>query len=151
IPTKDEVTGGLSEFSDLHMCSNGDVVFAYKTGWRKVNAAKETIYDYKCPKGAEGYNECHSAQPIGNDKVLFMENGTPHAVIRLYNIVTKQVEMEHVMETKEPVDQKSVHGQFRNVRMIENGHYLISHMNLGKVIEYDKDWKPVWSCDAKSV
>ncbi|MCX5646513.1 MAG: hypothetical protein NTZ17_17810 [Phycisphaerae bacterium] len=28
---------------------------------------------------------------------------------------------------------------------------LISHMNLGQVTEYDKDWKEIWSCDAPSV
>jgi hypothetical protein len=30
--------------------------------------------------------------------------------------------------------------QFRNVRMTKAGTFLISHMNLGKVIEYDKEW-----------
>jgi hypothetical protein len=151
IPTKDEFTKEVSEFSDLHMCSNGDIVFAYKTGWRKIDKTGKTLYDYRCPKGSLGYNECHSAQPIDNDRVFFMENGTPHAVARIYNIATKQIEMEHVVAAKEPVDQKSVHGQFRNVRRLPNGHYLISHMNLGKVIEYDTDWKEVWSCDAPSV
>jgi hypothetical protein len=151
IPRKDEKNAQESEFSDMHMLSNGDIVFAYKTGWRKINQAKETIYDYRCPKTDQGWNECHSAQPIGPDKVLFMENGTPHARLRLYNIKTGQYEMEHEVRTKEPVDQKSVHGQFRNVRMTAAGTYLISHMNLGKVIEYDKDWKEIWSCDATSV
>jgi len=84
------------------------------------------------------------------DKVLFMQNGTP-AKLFLYNLRTAKIEMEHVMRTKEPVDQKSVHGQFRNVRMTKAGTYLIAHMNLGKVIEYDKDWKEIWSCDAPSV
>jgi hypothetical protein len=151
IPRKDEFNGQESEFSDMHMLSSGDIVFAYKTGWRKIDKEGKTIYDYRCPKGAEGWNECHSAQPIGLDKVLFMENGTPHAKLKLVNIATGKIEMEHEMRTKEPVDQKSVHGQFRNVRMTKAGTYLISHMNLGKVIEYDKDWNEIWSCDAPSV
>lgn len=145
IPRKDEFNGQESEYSDMHMCSNGDIVFAYKTGWRKIDKSGKTIHDYRCPKGAEGWNECHSAQPVGADKVLFMENGTPHAKLRLYNLKTDKVEMEHEVTTKEPVDQKSVHGQFRNVRMTKSGTYLIAHMNLGKVIEYDKDWKPIWT------
>jgi hypothetical protein len=149
IPIKD-TNGNLSEYSDMHMLSNGDIVFACKTGWRKINQAKQTLYDYQCPKGENGWTECHSAQPIGMDKVLFMQNGTP-ARLFLFNIKTGKMEMEHVMRTKEPVDQKSVHGQFRNVRMTAAGTYLISHMNLGKVIEYDKDWKEIWSCDAPSV
>src|SRR4051812_21865931 len=79
IPRKDELNGQESEYSDFTMCSNGDIVFAYKTGWRKIDAENKTIFDYRCPKGELGWNECHSAQPIGPDKVLFMENGTPHA------------------------------------------------------------------------
>jgi hypothetical protein len=149
IPIKD-ANGNLSEYSDMHRLSNGDVVFAYKTGWRKITAKGEIIYDYQCPKTETGWAECHSAQPIGQDKVLFMQNGVP-AKLFLYNIKTKQMEMEHVMRTKEPVDQKSVHGQFRNVRMTKAGTYLIAHMNLGKVIEYDKDWNEIWSCEAPSV
>jgi hypothetical protein len=149
IPIKD-ANGNLSEYSDMHRLSNGDIVFAYKTGWRKITRTGETIYDYQCPKAEEGWTECHSAQPIGQDKVLFMVNGVP-AKLFLYNIKTRETEMEHVMQTKEPVNQKSVHGQFRNVRMTKAGTYLIAHMNLGRVIEYDKDWKELWSCEAPSV
>lgn len=149
IPTND-ANKNLSEFSDVHMLSNGDIVFAYKTGWRKINQAKETLYDFQCPKTESGWTECHSAQPIGEDKVLFMLNGTP-AKLCLFNLKTGKVETEHVVRTKEPVDQRSVHGQFRNVRQTAAGTYLIAHMNLGKVIEYDRDWKEIWSCDAPSV
>jgi hypothetical protein len=151
IPRKDEVNGEESEFSDMHGLSNGDIVFAYKTGWRKIDKTGKTIYDYRCPKTDNGWTECHSAQPVGNDKVLFMQNGSPSARLCLYNIKTGKMEMEHPVRTKEPVDQKSVHGQFRNVRLTKAGTYLIAHMNLGKVIEYDRDWKEIWSCNAPSV
>lgn len=163
IPTKDESNGQLSEFSDMHRLSNGDIVFAYKTGWRKIDAAGKTIYDYKCPKvvGPDGkdvlnakgqpyWTECHTAQPLGMDRVMFMQNGIP-AKLFIYNLKTGKTEMDHVMRTKEPVDGASIHGQFRNVRMTRAGTFLIAHMNLGKVIEYDKNWKEIWSCDAPSV
>ena len=156
IPTKDETNGQLSEFSDIHRLSNGDVLFAYKTGWRKIDATGKTIHDYKCPQvgtGADGkaiWSECHAAIPVGNDRVLFMQNGLP-AKLMLFNLTTGNIEMEHIMKTKEPVDAKSIHGQFRNVRLTKSGHYLIAHMNLGRVIEYDPDWKEVWSCEAPSV
>ena len=155
IPIKD-ANGNLSEFSDMHRLSDGDILFAYKTGWRKITAAGKTIYDYQCPSigtNADGkviWSECHSAQPIGRDKVFFMQNGMP-AKCFLFNIKTRRIEMEHEMQTKEPVDAKSIHGQFRNVRMTKAGTYLIAHLNLGKVIEYDKNWKEIWSCDAPSV
>jgi hypothetical protein len=148
IPIKD-ANGNLSEYSDLHRLSNGDIVFAYKTGWRKINARKETLYDYQCPvvatnaDGKRVWAECHSAQPIGTDKVLFMQNGMP-AQLFLYHLKTGKMEMERVVRTKEPVDAKSIHGQFRNVRMTKAGTFLIAHMNLGRVIEYDRDWNVIW-------
>jgi hypothetical protein len=151
IPRKDEYNGQESEFSDIHRLSNGDIVFAYKTGWRKIDQSGKTVYDYRCPKTENGWTECHSAQPIGMDKVLFMQNGSPTATLYLYNVRTGKMEMEHAVKTREPVDQKSVHGQFRNVRMTKAGTYLLAHMNLGKVIEYDRDWKEIWSCEAPSV
>lgn len=155
IPTKDEANGQLSEFSDLHRLSNGDIVFAYKTGWRKIDREGKTIYDFKCPQetlsnGTKYYRECHTAQPLGKDKVMFMLNGCP-AKLCIFNIAAGKLEMEHALRTKSPDDPKSVHGQFRNVRMTKAGTYLIAHMDLGKVIEYDKDWKEIWSCDAPSV
>jgi hypothetical protein len=63
---------------------------------------------------------------------------------------TGKVEMEHELATARPNDPKSVHGQFRNIRMTKAGTYLIAHLNMGKVIEYDKNWKPIWSVDAPS-
>src|SRR5476651_188765 len=136
----------LSEFDDIHQLSNGNVLFSTKTGWGEVTPDKQVVYNYECPKGTE----CHSAQPIGLDKVLFMQNGTP-AKLMLMNIKTGKVEMEHEMNSKSPDDPKSVHGEFRHVRMTNKGTYLIAHMDLGKVIEYDKNWKEIWQCDAPSV
>jgi hypothetical protein len=79
-----------------------------------------------------------------------MQNGMP-AKIFLYNLKTGKTEMEQVMKTREPVTARSIHGQFRNVRMTKAGTYLIAHLDLNKVIEYDADWKEIWSCDAPSV
>jgi len=67
------------------------------------------------------------------------------------NLKTRQVEMEHEVKTKPPVDAQSIHGQFRNVRRTKAGTYLLAHMNLGRVIEYGAAWKEIWSCDAPSV
>ena len=147
IPRKDEFNGQESEFSDIHRCSNGDIVFAYKTGWRKIDGRGNTLYDYRCPKdvgpdGKEYWKECHSAQPIGNDRVLFMLNGHP-AKLCLFNLKTKTLEMEHPLKTKSETG--SVHAQFRNVRMTRAGTYLLPYLDMGKVVEYDQNWKELWS------
>lgn len=155
IPIRDDKSARLSEYSDMHLLSNGDVVFAYKTGWRKINQAREIIYDFKCPRetgpdGKEYWRECHTALPIGPDRVMYMLNGAPAKLI-IYNLKTGQIEMEHVMRTRTPDSSQKIHGQFRNVRLTPAGTYLIAHMDLGKVVEYDRNWNEIWSCDAPSV
>ena len=150
IPDRDPRNGQLSEFSDLHMLSNGDIVFAYKTGWRKIDKEGRLIYDFYAPPTETGWTEVHTAQPIGMDRVMYVVNGLP-AKLYVFNIKTHRIERELALRTKEPVDQRSVHGQFRNVRMTKDGTFLIAHMNLGQVIEYDQDGKEIWSAEAPSV
>ncbi len=144
IPIKDR-NGQLSEFSDIHQLSNGNVLYACKTGAAEVTADRRIVWSYECPQGTE----CHSALPIGLDKVFLCQNGTP-AKVMLINKKTGKMEMEHEVPTARPDDPKSVHGQFRNVRMTNAGTYLLAHMNMDKVIEYDKNWNVIWSVDAPS-
>jgi hypothetical protein len=42
---------------------------------------------------------------------------------------------------------KSTHGQFRHARLTDAGTYLVAHMDLRKVAEYDETGKQVWSAD----
>jgi hypothetical protein len=81
--------------------------------------------------------------------VLFMQNGVPAKLI-LMHMASGRVEMEHVLETRYPGDPKKVHGQFRHVRMTKAGTYLVPHLDMGKVVEYDAQWNVVWSCPAPS-
>jgi len=104
IPIKDH-NNVLSEFSDVHMLSNGDVLYACKTGAAEVSPAKKLVWSFECPAGTE----CHSAQPVGTDKVFLCLNGTP-AKAMLINKKTGAVEMEHEIPTARPGDPKSVHG-----------------------------------------
>ena len=144
IPIKDH-NGQLSEFSDIHRLSNGHILYACKTGAAEVTPDRKIVWSYECPSGSE----CHSAQPVGLDKVFLCLNGTPAKAV-LINKKTGAVEMEHEIPTARPDDPKSVHGQFRHIRLTKAGTYLLAHLNMGKVIEYDKDWKPIWSVDAPS-
>lgn len=144
IPIKD-AQGQLSEFSDIHQLADGNVLYACKTGAAEVTPGRVVIWHYECAAGTE----CHSAQPVGTDKVLLCLNGTPAKAI-IINKKTGKTEMEHELPTARPTDPKSVHGQFRHIRMTKTGTYLVAHLNMGKVIEYDKDWKQVWSVDAPS-
>ena len=149
IPDKNE-RGETAEFSDIHLLSNGNFLYAHKTGAAEVTAEKKLVWSYIAPSGTE----VHSAQPIGPDKVFLCQNGFPAKAL-LINKRTGAVEMEHVLETKpKPDDPKaaggSVHGQFRHIRMTKAGTFLIAHLNLGRVREYDRDWKVILDVDAPS-
>jgi len=144
IPIKD-AHGQLSEFSDIHLLPDGHVLYACKTGAAEVTPGRKIVWSYECPAGTE----CHSAQPVGSDKVFLCLNGTPARAV-LMNKVTGAVEMEHELPTAWPDDPKSVHGQFRHIRMTPAGTYLIAHLNLGRVVEYNKNWDSIWSADAPS-
>ncbi|WP_246228506.1 3-keto-disaccharide hydrolase [Paraflavitalea devenefica] len=144
IPNKD-AQGVLSEFSDIHLLSNGNLLYAFKTGAAEITPAKKIVWSYQCPAGTE----CHSAQPVGTDKVFLCQNGTP-AKVMLINKKTGKVEMEQEVETARPTDPKSVHGQFRHIRRTKAGTYLLAHLNMGKVVEYDAKWQPIWSVAAPS-
>jgi len=133
------------ELDDIHMLSNGHILFARKRGATEITPDKKVVWNYDAPPGTE----VHSAQPIGRDKVLLMQNGIPAKLI-LMNKASGKVEMEHVLATARPDDPKSVHGQFRHVRLTKAGTYLVPHLNLGKVVEYDASWKEIWSCPAPS-
>src|SRR6478672_1626266 len=107
IPDKDE-KGQLNEFDDIHLLSNGNVLFARKTGAAEVSSARQIVWNYDAPPGTE----IHSAQPIGSDKVFLCQNGLPAKAL-LINKKTGQIEMEHELPVKNQTDPKGVHGQFR--------------------------------------
>jgi hypothetical protein len=147
--------GTENSFSDIHRLSNGDILFAYQSGWRKIDKDGKIIFDYVCPGCSLGtsnmWTECHSAQPIGDDKVLFAQNGLPMLKVILYNIKTGKVEMEHEVRTKYSNRPNYLHSQTRRVRLTRAGTYLIAHLDIGRVIEYDKEWNEIWSYDAPAV
>ncbi len=48
------------------------------------------MWRYDSPKGTE----IHTCQPIGVDKVLFLQNQSDVAIVKLYNKVTAKYEIE---------------------------------------------------------
>jgi hypothetical protein len=131
IPDKNE-RNETAEFSDIHLLSNGDLLYAHKTGAAEVTPDKKIVWSYIAPPGTE----VHSAQPIGLDRVFLGQNGFPAKAL-LINKRTGAIEMEHELETQpEPADPArvggSIHGQFRHIRMTKAGTYLIAHLNSAK-------------------
>ena len=141
IPTTD-VGKTLQEFSDATLLSNGNAVFARKTGAGEVTPDKKLIWNYDAPKGFE----VHVCQPIGLDRVMIIQNGIP-AKLMVINTVTETTEKEFELRTNG--DPKTVHTQFRRARMTKNGTFLVAHHDQDKVVEYSADGKEIWSVAAR--
>ncbi len=125
------------EISDAVLLSNGNILFAHQYGVTLITPEKKVLWNYDAPAGSE----IHTAQPIGKERVVFIQNGDP-AILRVVNIATNQIEREFALPVGNP---KSVHGQFRHARITDAGTILIAHMDNKKVAEYDAAGKEVWS------
>lgn len=136
-----EDASGKGEISDMVMLSNGNVLYAHQFGVTEITPDKTVIWNYEPPPG----HEVHTAVPIGKDRVLYVENADPNAILRVVNIRTGAVEKEFPLQVKTPVQ---VHPQFRRVRLTPQGTLLAAHMDLGKVVEYDVNGKELWSFPA---
>lgn len=138
-------SGRGGEIDDIWMLSNGHLLYARQNFVEEVTPQKKVAWHFDAPAGTE----IHTCQPIGLDKVLFVQNGLPPKAI-LLNKTTGAIEMEHALPAKSETDPKTVHPQFRRFRMTKDGTYLAAHLNMNKVVEYDKEFKEIWSYEMAS-
>jgi hypothetical protein len=135
-------TLGKGEISDAVMLSNGNILFAHQYGVTEITQEKKVIWNYNAPQGCE----IHTAQPIGKDNVLFIQNGDPAKLI-VINKPSGILLKELVLPVGNP---KGVHGQFRNARITSKGTILVAHMDFGKICEYDENAKELLSINVPS-
>jgi hypothetical protein len=135
-------SGPGGEIDDVWMLTNGHILFTRQFQVEEVTPQKEIVWHYDAPPGTE----VHSCQPIGLDKVLLVRNGLPPKII-VVNKKTNQVEVEHDLPAESLTDQKTVHPQFRRIRLTAQGTYLAPFLKMAKVVEYDKDFTPIWTCE----
>jgi hypothetical protein len=124
------------EIDDVWMLSNGHILYAHSNFLEELTPKKEVVWHHDLPAGTES----HSLQPIGLDKVLFVQNGQPARII-LMNKASGAMEVEHVLADAGA----TTHPQFRRIRMTAAGTYLAPYLEARKVVEFDKDWKVLWS------
>src|SRR5659263_453567 len=134
-------TGGIQEFDDATLLSNGNIVYASMSGAGIITPEKNIIWQYICAPGTE----THSCQPIGKDSVLMVLNG-PVGKVLMFNTATNILLKEIVI----PTASTSSHGQFRHVRMTKNKTIMVGLFAEQKVVEFDLEGKEVWSVDAPS-
>jgi hypothetical protein len=137
-------TGPGWEYDDVWMLSNGNILFSRMQYVAEVTPDKKVVWRFDAPSGTE----IHGCQPIGRDKVLFIVNGLPPKLM-VVNIKTNKVEVDHELPFL-GMDHKWVHAEFRRVRYTPQGTYLVPFLEMNKVIEYDKDFKEVWSYDVRT-
>ena len=136
-------TGKGWEYDDIWLLSNGNILFS-RMGWAaEVTPQKKIVWRMDAAKGGE----IHTLQPIGLDKALLVENGTP-AKLRIVNKKTGAIEVEHSLPAA--LTGAGVHAQFRRARITAQGTYLLPCLQTGRVVEYDKDFNEIWSYAIRS-
>ncbi len=133
---------GREEYGDCTRLSNGNIVFSRRFSASEITPDKKIVWNYDAPPNTE----IHTAYPLGNDRVLLMQNGDP-AKLLVIEKKSNRIVKELVMPTRNPA---GIHGQFRHARATKAGTFLVAHLDLGKVVEYDPDGKELWSVAAPS-
>jgi hypothetical protein len=134
--------GKGGEIDDVWMTTNGHVLFARQNYAEEVTPDRKVVWHYDAPAGTE----IHTCQPIGLDKVMLVQNGLPPKLM-IINKKSGKVEVEHALPAESETDPKTVHPQFRRARVTAKGTYLLSLLRMHKVMEFDKDFKPIWTCE----
>lgn len=128
---------GKGEISDATLLSNGNVLFAHQFGVTLITSDKKVLWNYDAPP----HCEIHTAQAIGTNHVIFIQNG-PEPKLFVVNLASGRLEKEIPLIVG---NTNSTHGQFRHARLTDAGTYLVAHMDLKKVVEYDETGKAIWS------
>ncbi len=131
------------EISDAVLMANGNILFAHQFGVTLISPEKEVLWNHDAPKGCE----IHTAQPIGKDHIVFVQNGDTGRVF-VVNIKKGETVWSFNIPVKNP---KSVHGQFRHARLTSRGTLLVAHMDMGKVCEYDINGKELFAMAAPGI
>ncbi len=143
-------TGRGSEYDDVWMLSNGNILFTRMQYVAEVSPDKKVVWRYDCDNSTGvNHTEVHTCQPLGLDKVMFVLNGIPPRLM-VVNTKTGAVEINHEIPYPQTLSPNAIHGEFRRARCTAQGTWLVSYLSAGSVVEYDQDFKAVWSYKIKS-
>lgn len=131
------------EDDEIWLLSNGNILHAHMKYIEEITPKKEVVWRYDSPKGTE----IHTCQPIGVDKVLFLQNQSEVAVVKLYNKITGKYEIEKELKGLG----KGPHGQCRRLRMTSKGTYVAATLASHTFYEYDQNFNLIWTHDPGSM
>jgi outer membrane protein assembly factor BamB len=144
----DYSTGPGNELDDVWMLSNGNILYTRMGYLAEITPDKKVIWRFDCPTNTQ----VHACQPIGLDRVLFINNGLPPKLM-VVNIKTGATEVEHDVPARSLTDPKTIHPQYRRVRYTAQGTYLVPELGMGTnaaVVEYDKNFNEIWRYPIRS-
>ena len=130
---------GRGEISDAVLLSDGHILMAHQHGIKEIDRNKKVVWSMDAPKGYE----IHSIQPIGRDKMLYVQCGDPFEAV-VMEIPSKKV----LKRIPLPYTDGGSHGQMRNMRLTSRGTMLLASFQYGAVIEFDTGGKELarWEC-----
>ena len=138
-------TGKGYEYDDVWMLSNGNILFTRMQYVAEITPDKKVVWRYDCDNSTgTNHTEVHTCQPIGLDKVMFVLNGIPPRLM-VVNTKTGAVEVNQELPYGQTLTPGTIHGEFRRARHTAQGTYLVSYLSASNVVEYDKNFKEVWS------
>ena len=142
-------TGTGPEYDDVWMLSNGNILFTRMQYIAEITPAKKVVWRYDCNNthGPE-HTEVHTCQPIGLNKVMFVLNGLQPKLM-IANTKTGKIEVEKNIPYERP-EPKDIHAQFRRVRITGSNTYLVSYLLQNRVVEYNENFKELWSYNISS-
>lgn len=119
---------GRGETSDAILMSDGHILIAHQHGIKEIDQQKRTIWSMETPKGYE----IHSIQPIGRNKVLYVQCGNPFEAV-VMEIPSKR----EIRRFPLPFKDGGSHGQMRNMRLTQRGTMQLASFEYDSVIEFD--------------
>ncbi len=130
-------SSGKGEISDATLFANGNILFAHQFGVTLITPGKKVLWNYDAPP----HCEIHTAQAIGTNHVIFIQNG-PAPKLFVANLASGLMEKEIPLPAG---NTNSTHPQFRHARLTDAGTYLVAHMDLKKAVEYNETGQAIWS------
>ncbi len=136
---------GRGEISDAILLSDGHILMAHQYGIREIvpdlnsEDGYSVVWKMETPNGYE----IHSLQPIGTDKILYVQCGRPFEAV-----VMEIPSMKELKRIPLPFRDGGSHGQMRNMRLTKDGTLLLGSFEYNAAIEFDSNGKELrrWEC-----
>jgi hypothetical protein len=115
---------------DCWRLANGNYLFCHAGGVLELTPEKKIVWEYQAPTNTE----VHACQPLPDGRVLAVECGTCRIVE-----VDRAGKIAKTIKLAVPPESVKLHDQFRGVRKLPDGHYLVCRKGEHVVAELDAD------------